>query len=426
MRNGLLLKYGEIAIKGNNRKLFENLLIKNIESQLRSVGDYKIVKEQGRILAEPKEQPAAAEAAGATGATGTAGTAAGTPASIEDAIPALQKVFGVVGICPVTIFKDNSLDSIAEHTIEFLREEYGSVKHQSFKVDCRRSDKTYPLNSIELATEMGSRILDAFPEWTVDVHKPEARIMIELRSRVYVYSHTIPGPGGMPVSEDNKAALLLSGGIDSPVAGWMMSKRGVSLCAVYFHAHPYTSDRAKEKVIELARRLSEYTGNIRLYIVPFTDIELDIYDHCPEDEITIIMRRLMMRIAEKIARQEGAEALITGEDLGQVASQTLQSLVCTDAVCTMPVFRPLIGFDKQEIIDIAHKIDTFETSILPYEDCCTIFVAKHPVTRPKLARIEKSEELLTDVENAMDKAVADSEVVILRRGKRIEKNSSFQ
>jgi thiamine biosynthesis protein ThiI len=407
MRNGLLLKYGEIAIKGNNRKLFENLLIKNIENQLRSVGDFRVTKEQGRILVEPKagqpdEMPSSAPAA-----------------SVEDAIPALQKVFGIVGISPVTIFKDNSLESIAEHTIEFLREEYGGTEHQSFKVDCRRTDKSYPLNSIELATEMGSRILDVFPGWTVDVHKPETRIMIELRTRVYVYAHTIPGPGGMPVSEDNKAALLLSGGIDSPVAGWMMAKRGVSLCGVYFHAHPYTSDRAREKVIELARRLSEYSGNFRLYVVPFTDIELDIYDHCPQDEITIIMRRLMMRIAEKIARKEGAEALITGEDLGQVASQTLQSLVCTDAVCTMPVFRPLIGFDKQEIISIAQKIDTFETSILPYEDCCTIFVAKHPVTRPKLGRIEKSELLLTNVEEAIDKAVEDSEVVILRRGRRI-------
>ncbi|MBQ4384006.1 MAG: tRNA 4-thiouridine(8) synthase ThiI [Firmicutes bacterium] len=407
MRNGLLLKYGEIAIKGNNRKLFENLLIKNIENQLRSVGDYRVTKEQGRILVEPKtiqlEEGASSE-----------GTS-----SVEDAIPVLQKVFGIVGISPVTIFKDNSLESIAEHTIEFLQEEYGGTEHQSFKVDCRRSDKSYPLNSIELATEMGSRILDVFPGWTVDVHNPETRIMIELRTRVYVYAHTIPGPGGMPVSDDNKAALLLSGGIDSPVAGWMMAKRGVSLCGVYFHAHPYTSDRAREKVIELARRLSEYSGNFRLYVVPFTDIELDIYDHCPQDEITIIMRRLMMRIAEKIARREGAEALITGEDLGQVASQTLQSLVCTDAVCTMPVFRPLIGFDKQEIIDIAQKIDTFETSILPYEDCCTIFVAKHPVTRPKLGRIEKSELLLSNVEEAIDKAVEDSEVVILRRGRRI-------
>ena len=222
------------------------------------------------------------------------------------------------------------------------------------------------------------------------------------------------------MSSHNKAALLLSGGIDSPVAGWMIAKRGVELCAIYFHAHPYTTDRAKDKVVELARRVSEYSGRINLYVVPFTDIQLDIYDRCPQDQLTIIMRRIMMRISEKIAEKEGAMALITGENLGQVASQTLQSMYCTNEVCTMPVYRPLIGFDKQEIVEIAQKIDTFETSILPYEDCCTIFVAKHPETKPKLESIKKSETHLTDIEAAIEKAVNDSEIIKLRLGEVLE------
>lgn len=398
MQNGLLVKYGEIAIKGNNRHQFENLLIRNIKEKLAQIGSYRVSKEQGRLLIEPENG-----------------------SSIEEIIAPLQKVFGIIGLCPASVFTDDSLESICEHTIEYLKETYGEHPVPvTFKVEGRRANKKYPLNSIQIASEVGGRILEAFPNWKVDVHHPQVTVWTELRNRVYVFSKVIPGLGGMPVSPHNKAALLLSGGIDSPVAGWMIAKRGVELCAVYFHAHPYTTDRAKEKVIELARRVSEYSGRIRLYVVPFTDIQLDIYDRCPQDQLTIIMRRIMMRISEKIAQKEGAIALVTGENLGQVASQTLQSLYCTNEVCNMPVFRPLIGFDKQEIIEIAQKIDTFETSILPYEDCCTIFVAKHPETKPKLGNIIESEKHLTDIENAIDKAVNESEIVELYLGKREE------
>lgn len=398
MYNGLLVKYGEIAIKGNNRHQFENLLIHNIKEKLAQYGTYKVSKEQGRLLVEPE-----------------------SGASVEEIIAPLQKVFGIIGLCPASVFTDNSLESICAHTVAHLKEVYGeNAPQMTFKVEGRRADKKYPLNSLQIAAEVGGKVLEAFPEWKVDLHHPQVVIWTELRNRVYVFSKIIPGVGGMPVSSSNKAALLLSGGIDSPVAGWMIAKRGVELCAVYFHAHPYTTDRAKDKVIELARRVSEYSGRIRLYIVPFTDIQLDIYDQCPQDQLTIIMRRIMMRIAEKIAEKEGAIALVTGENLGQVASQTLQSLYCTNEVCTMPVFRPLIGFDKQEIIEIAQRIDTYETSILPYEDCCTIFVAKHPETKPKLSNIVKSEEHLTDIENAIQKAVDESEIVKLNLGKVIK------
>lgn len=398
MQNGLLIKYGEIAIKGNNRHQFENLLIRNIRDKIASVGSYGISKEQGRLLIEPEGD-----------------------CQIDSVVEPLKKVFGIIGLCPASVFTDDSLESICSHTVEYLKETYGPHPAPvTFKVEGRRANKKYPLNSIEIAAQVGSKILEVFPDWQVDVHHPQVRIWVELRNRVYVFSKVIPGLGGMPVSSQNKAALLLSGGIDSPVAGWMIAKRGIELCAVYFHAHPYTTDRAKEKVIELARRVSEYSGRIHLYVVPFTDIQLDIYDHCPQDQLTIIMRRIMMRISEKIARKEGAMALVTGENLGQVASQTLQSLYCTNEVCTMPVFRPLIGFDKQEIIELAQKIDTFETSILPYEDCCTIFVAKHPQTKPQLSYIQKSEEHLTDLEAAMDQAVQNSECIKLYLGRRVE------
>ncbi|MBQ7915898.1 MAG: tRNA 4-thiouridine(8) synthase ThiI [Firmicutes bacterium] len=398
MHNGLLVKYGEIAIKGNNRHQFENLLIRNIKEKLAKVGTYKVSKEQGRIFIEPENG-----------------------SSIDDIIAPLQKVFGIIGLCPASVFTDDSMESICEQTIAHLKEDYGeNPAPVTFKVEARRANKKYPLNSLQIAAEVGSKILEAFPNWSVDVHHPQVTVWTELRNRVYVFSKVIPGLGGMPVSSHNKAALLLSGGIDSPVAGWMIAKRGVELCAIYFHAHPYTTDRAKDKVVELARRVSEYSGRINLYVVPFTDIQLDIYDRCPQDQLTIIMRRIMMRISEKIAEKEGAMALITGENLGQVASQTLQSMYCTNEVCTMPVYRPLIGFDKQEIVEIAQKIDTFETSILPYEDCCTIFVAKHPETKPKLESIKKSETHLTDIEAAIEKAVNDSEIIKLRLGEVLE------
>lgn len=389
MSQGILVKYGEIAIKGNNRAIFENVLIKNIKHCLRDLGKLWIEKEQGRLFL-PAPKTGAAE-------------------WMEQAIAGLQKVFGIIGICPVEVLENGEMDTISQAVIQHIQQEYAGS--HTFKVECKRANKKYPLTSMEIACEIGSRVLTAFPQWKVDVHHPEVYLYVELRNQVYVYGKTIPGLGGMPVGTAGKAALLLSGGIDSPVAGWMMAKRGLQLCAVYFHAHPYTTDRAKEKVLELAKRVSVYSGKMKVYVVPFTGIQLDIYEKCPHEQLTIIMRRIMMRIAEQIARKEEAQALITGESLGQVASQTLASLYCTNEVCSMPVFRPVIGFDKQEIIDISQKIDTFETSILPYEDCCTIFVAKHPVTRPKLEDIVKSEQALTELEEQIARAVQDSEII---------------
>ena len=285
-------------------------------------------------------------------------------------------------------------------------------KNLTFKVESRRAKKTYPVNSMEMNCDLGEAILDAFPEMRVDVHNPDVLLNVEVREEVYIYSHIIPGPGGMPIGTNGSAMLLLSGGIDSPVAGYMVAKRGVGLEAVYFHAPPYTSERAKQKVVDLAKKVAAYTGPIRLHVVNFTDIQLYIYDKCPHDELTIIMRRYMMRIAETIAKENGCLGLITGESIGQVASQTMQSLLVTNEVCTLPVYRPLIGFDKQEIVEISEKIDTYETSILPYEDCCTIFVAKHPVTRPKLDVIKRSETRLSeDIDRLVQEALDTTEVI---------------
>lgn len=392
MEKGILMKYGEIAIKGNNRRDFENLLIKNCNHALRELGNPWIEKEQGRFFTAVPENAASDW--------------------MDKAVEALQMVFGLIGISPVDVYHDDSLETLKKAAVDYVLREYdGASSVRTFKVETKRAYKDYPLNSMEISAAVGEAILAACPAWKVDVHTPEVTVWVELRSQVYVYSKTYPGIGGMPCGSAGKGALLLSGGIDSPVAGYMMAKRGLSLCAVYFHAHPYTSERAKEKVVELARLVSRYSGPIRLYVVPFTQIQLDIYEKCPHDQLTIIMRRAMMRIAEKIAAKERAEALITGESLGQVASQTLQSLACTNEVCKMPVFRPVIGFDKEEIVTISRKIGTFETSILPYEDCCTIFVAKHPVTKPKLVNIMESETHLPNVEEQIDVAVNDSEII---------------
>ena len=392
MDKGILIKYGEIAIKGNNRKTFENLLIQNVCHALRELGKPWIDKEQGRLFVRKPE--------------------GASEDWTEKAVDALSMVFGIVGISPVDVYESFDIEDLKQYALDYALREYdGAVSSESFKVEAKRADKAYPYTSMEIAAMCGEKILGGCPGWHVDVHKPKLVIWVELRNQVYVYSKTYPGLGGMPAGSAGKGALLLSGGIDSPVAGYMMAKRGLNLCAVYFHAHPYTSERAKDKVIELARLVSRYSGPIRLYVVPFTQIQLDIYEKCPHDQLTIIMRRAMMKIAEKIALKEKAEALITGESLGQVASQTLQSLACTNAVCQMPVFRPVIGFDKDEIVEISRKIGTFETSILPYEDCCTIFVAKHPVTKPKMTNILESETHLPDLESQIDTAVNDSEII---------------
>lgn len=295
-----------------------------------------------------------------------------------------------------------------------MKDMYAGQK-KTFKVHTRRANKRFPMESMEVNAELGKRILDILPELSVDVHEPDIMLHVELRSKVYIYSEVIPGPGGMPLGTNGRSMLLLSGGIDSPVAGYMVAKRGVCIDAVYFHAPPYTSERARQKVVDLAKKVSLYSGPIRLHVINFTDIQMYIYDQCPHDELTIIMRRYMMRIAQKIAEKEGCLALITGESIGQVASQTVHSLAATNDVCTLPVFRPLIAFDKEDIVTIAKKIDTYETSILPYEDCCTTFVAKHPVTKPRVDLIRKSEQALSEkIEQMVTDAIAGEEVVEIR------------
>ena len=354
MYKAFLIKYAEIAIKGKNRYIFEDALVQQIKYQLRNVeGTFKVVKEMGRIFVYPQDE-----------------------FDYEEAVEALKRVFGIYGICPAVVLEDQGFQQLSKDVAEYVKKVYGE-KALTFKVNTRRNKKSYPMQSMEVSSELGAVILDACPNMKVDVHNPQVTVNVEIRNKIYLYSENIPGPGGMPLGTNGSAMLLLSGGIDSPVAGYMIAKRGVTIDAVYFHAPPYTSERAKQKVIDLAKLVSRYAGPIRLHIVNFTDIQLYIYDKCPHEELTIIMRRYMMKIAEEFAKKDQCLALVTGESIGQVASQTIHSLAATNEVCTMPVFRPLIGFDKQEIVDVALKIQTYETSILPYEDCCTIFVAKH-------------------------------------------------
>ena len=329
----------------------------------------------------------------------------------DEAVAKLKTVFGILWICPMMQIEDNGFDDLADQTVNYLKDAYKG-KEMTFKVRARRARKNYPLNSMEINMDLGEKILDAIPQMKVDVHKPDIELNVEIRNKINIYSEFIPGPGGMPVGTNGKATLLLSGGIDSPVAGYMIAKRGVIIDAVYFHAPPYTSERAKQKVIDLAKLVAVYSGPINLHIVNFTDIQLYIYDQCPHDELTIIMRRYMMKIAEHFALKEESLGLITGESIGQVASQTMHSLAVTNEVCTLPVLRPLIGFDKQEIIDISEKIGTFETSILPFEDCCTIFVAKHPVTKPNLKAIKRSElKLREKIDELVQTAIETTETL---------------
>ena len=371
--HAFLIKYGEIGVKGKNRYLFEDALVRQIRYALKKTdGEFEVTKENGRIYAT-----------------------AVSDFDFDEAVEALKTVFGIIGICPVVQIEDNGFDDLADTVIKYFDSAYPD-KHFSFKVNARRARKNYPMDSMEINMEMGGRLLDAFPELSVDVHNPDVLLQIEIRNKINIYSTEIPGPGGMPVGTAGKAMLLLSGGIDSPVAGYMVAKRGVELEATYFHAPPYTSERAKQKVIDLAKLVAKYSGPITLNVVNFTDIQLAIYEKCPHDELTIIMRRYMMRIAEELGKESGCLGLVTGESIGQVASQTMHSLYCTNEVCTMPVFRPVIGFDKQEIIDLSEKIGTYETSIQPFEDCCTIFVAKHPVTKPNLNIIQRDEHNLDD------------------------------
>lgn len=389
MYKAFLIKYAEIGVKGKNRYLFEDALVNQIKYALKKCeGTFSVHKTQGRIYVD-----------------------ALTEFDFEETVEHLQRVFGISGICPVVYVEDEGFEKLCEDVIGYLNEIYPE-HNQTFKVQARRARKNYPKESMVINMDLGEAILNAFPGMRVDVHNPDILLNIEVREKIYIYSEIIPGPGGMPVGTGGKAMLLLSGGIDSPVAGYMIAKRGVKIDAVYFNAPPYTSERAKQKVIDLARIVSRYTGPIYLHVINFTDIQLYIYEKCPHEELTIIMRRYMMKLAEHFAKENRCLGLITGESIGQVASQTMQSLAATNEVCTMPVYRPLIGFDKQEIVEVSEKIDTYETSIQPFEDCCTIFVAKHPVTKPNIEYIKKSETKLEEkIDELMQTAIDTVEVI---------------
>ena len=392
MYKTFLIKYAEIAIKGKNRYIFEDALVKNIKYQLRNVdGSFEVRKESGRVYVETDGDY-----------------------DYDETVATLSRIFGIVGICPVELHEDEGFDKLCEAVIDHINHVYKD-KSFTFKVNARRARKNYPMTSMEINAAVGEKVLEAFPETRVDVHNPQVMINIEIRPMINIYSEEIPGPGGMPLGTAGKAMLLLSGGIDSPVAGYMIAKRGVVINATYFHAPPYTSERAKQKVIDLACLVADYSGAIRLHVVNFADVQMAIYDNCPHEELTIIMKRYMIKIAEELAEKNDCQCTITGESIGQVSSQTVFSLNVINQVSTMPVFRPCIGMDKQEIVDISEKIGTYETSILPYEDCCTTFVAKHPVTHPVLSAIEKSEAKLTGIiEPLYRKAVDTAEVVMCR------------
>ena len=394
MFTAFLIKYAEIGVKGKNKYLFEEALAQQVKYALkRCEGEFKVTRTDGRIYIH-----------------------ALSDFDYDETVDSLKTVFGVSGICPVIHVEDEGYENLARTLTAYVDEVYKD-KNITFKIHARRARKNYPMDSMELNRELGGAVLEAFPEMKVDVHEPDVMLHVEIREKIYIYSIEIPGPGGMPVGSNGKAMLLLSGGIDSPVAGYMIAKRGVKIDAVYFHAPPYTSDRAKQKVVDLARLVSRYAGPVYLHVINFTDIQLYIYEKCPpwNEELTIIMRRYMMKIAEMIAEKNGCLGLITGESIGQVASQTVQSLAVTNEVCSLPVFRPLIGFDKMEIVEVSEKIGTYETSIQPFEDCCTIFVAKHPVTKPNLNVIKRHEQNLGEkIEELVQTALDTDELIIAK------------
>ena len=392
MNKRILVRYEEIFLKGLNKHTFEARLIQNIRSSLAPLAKVKISKSQSRIYIE-SEDPSYDQ---------------------EEVLGALSRIFGIASVSLVDTV-ETDLDKIREGACLHVRELIDRKGFVTFKVEAKRGDKTFPLNSPQLCADLGSYLLDKLPVLKVDVHHPDFILYVEVREATHIYSEIIQMAKGLPTGSGGKATLLLSGGIDSPVAGWMVAKRGVTLDAVYFHSHPYTSERAKEKVVKLAEILGSWCMGINLYVVPFTEIQLLINEKCPADYLTIIMRRYMMRIAEKIALREGSLALVTGEAIGQVASQTMESMLVTNSVCTLPVYRPLVGMDKNEVIEKARKIDTFETSILPYEDCCTLFTAKHPVTRPSLAKTIAFEKVLE--EEALIQAALDGTELIKLPGR---------
>ncbi|MGM0472081.1 MAG: tRNA uracil 4-sulfurtransferase ThiI [Bacillota bacterium] len=385
MKDLILIRYGEIAIKGSNRYLFEDKLIANIRSTLADMGEVDIYKTHGRVFVE-------------------------ADGNLTQIAAKLQQVFGIVGVC---LAKETELDfeEIKEAGLELVKEQL-TANEQTFKVETRRTNKGFKYDSMEINSKLGAHVLRNTDKLSVDVHQPEIQLNVEIRDQqAYLYTNDLPGAGGLPLGSCGQAGLLLSGGIDSPVAGWMAMKRGVSIIPIYFHTPPFTSQRAKEKVIDLTRDLAGYAnGSLTLRVVPFTEVQTAINEHCPEKMLTIIMRRMMMRIAEQITACEDGKALITGESIGQVASQTLDSLHTTNAVVEMPVFRPLVGLDKNEIKDRAKEIGTYETSIQPYDDCCTLFVPETPVTKPKLRFVQYAEEDL-EIDQLVNQAIENIEEV---------------
>ena len=378
MKNVLLVRMGEIFLKGDNRMFFIKALVRHIKKAVDGTGA-SVELTQGRIFLRDITD-------------------------MEDVIRRVTRVFGVHSVSPV-VQCEKTMDAICREAVEMMKPLSGT-----FKCAARRADKRFPLDSMQINEEVGYQVLTACPQLTVDVHKPQHELNIEVRENAYLYVEKIPAVGGMPVGTNGKAMLLLSGGIDSPVAGYMIAKRGVQLNCIHYHSFPVTSEQAKQKVIDLAKQLSAYAGPIRMYVVPFTELQQELYQKCPESQLTILMRRYMMRIANRIAHRANCSALITGESIGQVASQTMDGLCCTNAVCDMPVFRPLIGFDKTEIMDYAEKIGTYETSILPYEDCCTIFTPKHPQTKPRVEQLIESEKLI-DGEGLIRRAIEGIEIL---------------
>ncbi len=370
MKEIILIKNGELALKGLNRRTFEDMLIKNMRRRLEPVGKFRFTVAQSTIVAEPEDEQT----------------------DLDEAVERIGRVFGIAGFSRAAAV-EKDMDVILRSAEEYLAPQLLTAR--SFKVEAKRSDKKFPLNSPQICAKAGEYLLGKFPHLTVDVHSPDLVVNIEVRDAyAYIHGKQIKGAGGMPTGSAGRAALLISGGIDSPVAGYMMAKRGLELIAVHFASPPYTSERAEQKVHSLLKQVSKYSGRIGLWVVPFTETQELIKDNCPEEIFTVIMRRMMMRTAQIVAKRENAGALITGESVGQVASQTMPAIACTDAVCEMPVFRPLIGMDKDEVIAISRKIDTFDISILPYEDCCTVFTPKHPRTRPTLEYVEECEKAL--------------------------------
>ncbi len=390
MKEIILVKNGELVLKGLNRSTFEDVLIKNMKRHLTGIGHFIFTKSQSTIMVEPESEDI----------------------DLDDATDALKKVFGIAALSRAAVC-EKDMNDIIQTAKSYLAEQLLPVK--TFKVEAKRSDKKFPLISPEICRELGGELLKTFHHLKVDVHNPNIVVTVEIRDKfAFVRGGNIKGSGGMPTGTSGRAAVLISGGIDSPVAAYMMAKRGIELVAVHFASPPYTSELALMKVEELVKKVAAYSGAITTYIVPFTEIQEAIRDFCPEDYSTLIMRRIMMKISEIIAENQNCLALITGESVGQVASQTIYALGCTDNAVNMPVFRPCIGMDKDEIVTVSRKIDTFETSVQPYEDCCTVFTPKHPKTRPKPQEVEAAQNLIPRLAEMIDTAVQNSKKEIIR------------